>query len=515
MVEGDAMTKRYIPCARVSSKEQGDNGTSLDSQAEACQKYIDRLGGVALPPIKEDVSGITPIADRPRQKAILDMLRRGEADGVIWFTVDRFFRDDLEARLQVRQWLRAGVEIHFCDSGPLKSERDLIFLMKSMMAADERDRIIERTTRGRRSVAATRWLGAGYPAYGYRREGHGRGSKLIVCEPEAKVVQRIYTLYVNGGLSLRAIAALLEREHIPTPHNRKVENTQGWNVATVSNILTNPLYHGLAHYGSVTCHLPELAIVSQALYDQAVERKKENIAASARNVRHDYLMRTRISCKCGRSMECVCRRDTHLYYRCHEWTAPKNPRACWEPSIPAGAVDALAWDWLKKLMKHPEEMEQGYADYLELQRQEHSPLRDRLDLLDDSIRDSEKESADLYKLIKQSHSAKVRAALEKDYDAETERLAGYQAERDKLAQELERLEANDMSAPDFAKWAADVSKRLPAGNSSFERRRQLVEVLDVRAKVEYKDIRGVRLFCKLGYAEEWQALPGGFESSST
>ena len=318
---------RLIPCGRVSTKDQGDYGTSLETQVEACLGYIQRIGAVPLLPIAEDVSGITRLADRPKGKTILDQLRRGEADGVVWYSVDRFFRDDLEARIQWRDWFRGGVQLHFVDTGQLKNESDILFIIKSWQSNDERGKIRERTQRGKYAKARHgKVMLSNLTPYGYRRDG----DTLMVYEPEAAIVQRMATLYISGPetdlpgyranqpLYITRIAELFFREGVPTPADsmavkghpsqRKAVYAQ-WRPSTIHAILTNKTYIGewtfgksgkdTETYAPVKVKVP--AILDKGTFLAIQKRLQLNKQYSKRHANHDYLLTGHVRCGiCGR-----------------------------------------------------------------------------------------------------------------------------------------------------------------------------------------------------------------------
>ena len=63
--------------------------------------------------------------------------------------------------------------------------------------------------------------------------------RLVLSEPaRVKAVQRIFELYVRGGLGYKGIADRLNREGIPSAHRN------GWGMTSVREIVLNPVYAG-------------------------------------------------------------------------------------------------------------------------------------------------------------------------------------------------------------------------------------------------------------------------------
>jgi hypothetical protein len=83
------------------------------------------------------------------------------------------------------------------------------------------------------------WLGC--PPYAYRLDGPKYNRRLVVGDvSKVRVVQRIYRQYVHEGLSLREIAARLNRDGIPTPGGRG----KAWRYNVVGGLIANPAYAG-------------------------------------------------------------------------------------------------------------------------------------------------------------------------------------------------------------------------------------------------------------------------------
>ena len=147
------MSKRTIIYARVSTDEQADKGYSLPSQLELCRKYAERLGFSVVAELSDDYSGATPVAERPKGKELVALLKERKANALVVYCVDRLSRDIVDLLASVRDWLKMGVEVHTCDIGKIESELDIVLVIKGWQGSDERRRVRERTTRGRNAKA--------------------------------------------------------------------------------------------------------------------------------------------------------------------------------------------------------------------------------------------------------------------------------------------------------------------------------------------------------------------------
>lgn len=93
--------------------------------------------------------------------------------------------------------------------------------------------------------------------FGYDKSSDDR-HMLIICEDEAEVVRKIFSLAVQGVTSYR-IAKKLNLENVPTPIEFKIikgktfRKPKGdkfyWSSSVICNILRNPVYVGDIQYG--------------------------------------------------------------------------------------------------------------------------------------------------------------------------------------------------------------------------------------------------------------------------
>ena len=83
-----------------------------------------------------------------------------------------------------------------------------------------------------------------FAAYGYRKDENDH-NKLIIDEPAAEIVRKIYAKFIDG-YSIIGITRELNSQCIPNPSSyKKLHSGSGlWNDSTVRRILTNELYIG-------------------------------------------------------------------------------------------------------------------------------------------------------------------------------------------------------------------------------------------------------------------------------
>jgi len=114
---------------------------------------------------------------------------------------------------------RAGVALHIVTMpDQAKSpETQLLTNVKGVLAEYEREKLRERTLRGLRGRAQAGKAPGGTVPLGYRYQN----GRYDIDENEARLVRRIFAMYVKEGLSINAIVKRLTEERVPTHADRR------------------------------------------------------------------------------------------------------------------------------------------------------------------------------------------------------------------------------------------------------------------------------------------------------
>src|SRR5260221_4901617 len=250
--EGE-MNRRGAIYVRVSTKSQagaadngnGDGGTSLETQEEACQAACAAQGIVldALHVYREVHSG-AELWEQPALTVLRAAMRAGEVDVIVAYAVDRLSRNQHHLGLLVSEAERHGVALAFVteqwDETPQgKFMRSAL----GFMAELEREKIKERTMRGKRArVAGGRPLAGHSALYGYRWNADRTGFEIN--EEQAPIVRWIFA-EIASGASLRGLANALTRRGIPLPDGDRIGHNL-WAHRTVQRMVQHPAYWGQA-----------------------------------------------------------------------------------------------------------------------------------------------------------------------------------------------------------------------------------------------------------------------------
>ena len=227
-------TRAHIYC-RVSSQGQEDR-YSFATQEQACRSWCAERGLTVASVAREVWSGGD--RHRPELDALLDGLLPG--DVVLAYDLDRLSRGgQVDTAVIIDRIERAGASVAFVTLDFEQSETGaLLRNVRAFAAALEREKITERTQRGRRArVAAGKPFAGGKAPFGYLWQDDAK-TRLVVDPETAPVVRDIFDLALSG-LSLRAIGANLEARCVPSPNGGPT-----WTATSVRQILTRSSYAG-------------------------------------------------------------------------------------------------------------------------------------------------------------------------------------------------------------------------------------------------------------------------------
>lgn len=380
---------RAVVYCRVSTDDQQDNGTSLDSQVEACLNLARDRGYFVDPGML--FSGWESAAgwrDRKLLQRALDAIRNGDADVFICYAVDRLSRRQAHTAIiseiiQVEHSAKLEfVTEEFEDS----IVGEFIRNAKAFAAEIELEKIRERTVRGKQTRLKSGKLHShGSELYGYRRDKE-RGVREVY-ETEAEMVGDIFR-WVLDGIAVRDIARRLNASGVPSPSVGKLVFADGrtprWGTGVLYRMLAEPAYKGETNAwrwrSGGRNKAPELRerdewiklpvgttppIVNPADWQAVQDLHHQNHGAHTRNSNRQYLLRGLMVCgTCGRPMRSCPERDTRVY-RC---SSRERGPACGGKRVPADPVETWVWGEVSRLLNEPELLERESSRLLESER---------------------------------------------------------------------------------------------------------------------------------------------------
>ncbi len=320
-----------------------------------------------------------PGLDRLRDHAALAGL-----DLVLVTAPDRLARNYVHQVLLIDELAGHGCQVEFLDR-PMSSDPhdQLLLQIRGAVAEYERTLIAERMRRGRQAkLQAGTLLPWTRPPFGYRLDPERpRDAAAVRVEPgEAVLVAQLFDWYLQPQATVYQVAKRLTGLGVATPTGKP-----RWTAASVRGILRNPAYTGraltnrtqvvparrrrsaLLPVGPGQSHAPRppedwIAVpvpqlVSAEIFAQVQAKLDTNQQTAARNTRHEYLLRTLVSCGACR-LSCTGRQAQagYRYYLCRGRTdalrAAQGQR-CTARYIPAEQLDELVWADLCALLTDP------------------------------------------------------------------------------------------------------------------------------------------------------------------
>ena len=376
--------------ARVSSDRQKENHT-IASQTEALKEFA-RTHSYTVPSewVFQDESYSGAILARPGLESLRDLATEGQIRAVLVYAPDRLSRKYAYQILLAEEFSRCGVELIFLKSPAGATPEDqLLVQFQGMIAEYERAQIAERSRRGKRHKAQQGVINvlSGAP-YGYRyvRKTETSAAYYEVIEAEARVVRLVFETYTKQGLSINAIARMLNQRQIPT----RTAKTR-WERSTVWAILRNPAYPGKACYGKTELRprqritrpirqrkgvpsrdsanherprtewieVPVPALVNEEMFALAQEQLEKNKRHSPRRTVEPTLLQGMLVCEqCGYALyRSSTRTSKHIlhYYRCLGSDGYRRLRGpvCTNRPVRQDYLDQFVWNEIIRLLEDP------------------------------------------------------------------------------------------------------------------------------------------------------------------
>lgn len=367
---------------RVSTEEQARHGYSLAAQREACWERARRLGAAeVLEFADEGVSGA--LLERPGLSALREALRGRGIQLVVVMDPDRLARNLSHQLLVTEEIEKARARLEFINFEWRNTpEGQLFYAVRGAIAQFEKEKIRERTTRGRRQKAKTGRLPLAFRPYGYDYDR--AASMLVVNEREAELVRWMFGWLLTEGEGPNGIARRLNALGIPARKGGV------WHRNVVRQILRNPVYTGVfwanrydtAGLG-LNRHRPReerlaptvrpqeewIPIPVPAIIDQGQWEQAQRMLDRARRLwsgrpRAEYLLSGLVICgRCGLSMTGQRVKEwgrRRRVYTCRRGSQGARPGAC-GLRVDAGTVEELVWGQVAGWLQDPEKLWEAVA----------------------------------------------------------------------------------------------------------------------------------------------------------
>ncbi|MDP9375378.1 MAG: recombinase family protein, partial [Chloroflexota bacterium] len=389
---------------------------------------------------------------------------------------------------------RAGVELLFVTEEFEKTAvGKIIRSVKSFAAELEREKIRERTARGREAkLRGGRLAGNARPPYGYRYRDEAKAA-FVPDEATAPTVRRIFAL-AAGGASLRSIALRLTDEGIPSP-----KGLATWEPATVKYIL-----HHTAYIGDLRAHrwgtarqkgkavnvrrpeadhipLPEGVcppLIDRATFEAVQAKLARNKAEATRNAKapERFLLRggyARCGC-CGRALTAAVGKGDHAVYKANTIRAAHH--AAGRFGISATLLDGAVWARVRALLTDPATVAAEVARH----REDDGAEAD-LAAVDSALAAVAKQQANLATAVAMLDDADAAAPLVAQIKALGERKRALAGERAGILARRADWQAAQDRLRALEDWCRVVAANVD--DLTYAERREMLAALGVQVRV--------------------------------
>jgi len=347
MNRGDAK-QRVAIYARVSSQEQAAEGVSIEAQLASLQAYAKSQSWEVVDEyIDAGYSGGTD--ERPALKRLLIDADQRRFNIIAVCKLDRFFHNLRLLLNYLHRLEQLGIKFVSTQEGLDTSTPYGKFAVQIMgvIAEFERGRIGERVKDSKRYLmSGGNWPG-GRTIFGYRWLSDQRSWEVV--PEEAKIVQRIYDLYVNDKIGTESIAAILNKDGLRTRGGAR------WHLSNISQIISHPGYKGHHKIG-----IPMPAIIDENTWQLAQERREK-----ARSMLADprgWLLQGMCFCgQCGHVLKCVQKIPREpRYYACRgrvqKHVNRDNDKRCNLPYVRADWLEWGVWEKVKAVLNDSDKL---------------------------------------------------------------------------------------------------------------------------------------------------------------
>ena len=353
--------------ARYSTDNQ--NPDSIEVQVEKCTEWCHR-NNIPILGIFSDEATSGMKDTRPQYENMMMQLRQGIADTVVIYDQSRMFRK-MTAWFSFRDELNAlGVRVVSVTQPMIgKDLRDptnfltegSMALFNQIWALQSRQKTVEKM----RFMARNGQHTGGKPALGYTVEN----GRLVICEPEAAIVRRIFREYADG-LSYREIIEGLNRDGL------KTKRGSSFGANSLHDLLRNEKYIGVLVYGAspyredgtrnthskdgsdvirIEDAIP--AIIDKELFQKVQKKMALNKRQQGGRPpqKRDYPLKGKVFCaECKSAMTISTSQKKYDYYKC---SGKKRKHDCSSSPISVDELERIVVDSVRQVLAPPENRE--------------------------------------------------------------------------------------------------------------------------------------------------------------
>lgn len=447
---------KCVTYARVSSKEQREEGFSIEAQERLLREYA-RKKTLAIVRQFVDVES-AKAAGRTQFNAMVEFLRRNrDIKDLLVEKTDRLyrnFRDGLTvADLDVR--------VHFVKEGRCLSResRSQDVLQHDLLLAIAKNQVLnlgEETKKGMREKAKQgEWPGKA--PCGYRND---KVAHLVHPDPDiAPAIRRAFESYASGSTSLNKLREMLRESGVRGGKGKMVSKS------LVEQILKNPFYYGDFLWAGERYRGSHEPLISRELFEsvQAVRKRGGHPRARIR----DFAFKGILKCaNCGCAIVGEIKKGKYVYYHC---TSARGK--CDQPYIREESLIEVMGETLRSIQVTPGIVQ----DIVHALRDFHATERE---LARVEVKRLKSRQSELQRKLDGAYEDRLDKVIDEGYWRVVS--SKWRSEQDSISRRLAELDKTNRNNVDFALEILELSQEaysLYLSGSAPEKRQLLNSVL--------------------------------------
>lgn len=486
---------------RVSTKEQAEEGYSVDEQERIIREFCEKQNFIVVSVYSDRGISGKNIVGRPALKKLLDDASNKNKifDMVMVWKINRISRK-VSDTLKIAEILEKNnitfksYSENFENTTPAGKMQ---FQMMAMVAEFERGTIAQNVKMGMMARAREgRWCGNKVLGYDIVEMKNSKSKKrketeLIINENEAKIVRTIFQEYANGK-GYKAIVNMIN--HL----GYKSKKGNSFSVQTVKEILMNPVYIGKIRYNlrqewsekrrkNINPNPILVDGIHKPIIDMDVWNRVQVIFNSkkgkpSRIYEGEHPLTGILKCPvCGAGMVIMRTTSTlkngtkkrRVYYACGNWKN-KGSAVCNSNAIRVDKANNYVFSKISKLLSNDKMVDKIIETINKNRSKRANPITKELDNIKNQINKLEKKKRKLFEAFEEDIIDKVDFRnRNKQLNKEVENLEYRQRE---LTSKLKN-NYNEEISPIFVKSVLSNFGKLYSNNLEREKKKLLLQML--------------------------------------
>lgn len=398
---------RVVLYLRYSSNAQSEQ--SIEGQMHVCESFCTRNNYAIVQSYIDRALSASKNTDKRIQFAqMLKDAESGNFDAVVVYKLDRFARDRYDFAMARYRLKKCGVAIISATENLSDSPESIILeSVLEGMAEFYSAELSQKVSRGMRETAA-KHNSVGGVALGYKVEN----KKYVIDPITAPIIKEIFQLYANG-VSIADICKSLNEKGYRTSAGKP------FNRSSFNRILRNERYIGVYKYLDYRAENGIPAIIDKPLWDAVQLRLNSPRPGGCHKADIPYLLAGKLFCgHCGNKMNGESgishTKAKYYYYSCY---AHKRGKGCLKRSVKKDWIETIVLQNLRALLTKESIDKISSLAVAENKKQINNGTR--IPLLEEKIRDNEKATQNIIKVIEKGISSD--SLIERIHELEQEK----------------------------------------------------------------------------------------------